>query len=94
MARTNFQIGSIFFESHKAFNFSVGQGGAVDLTSIFRVKDFSRIMRTLSTLIMVGVAQLVRAQDCGSWGRGFDPRRPPVSLFNWFWQSGEKSQIY
>ncbi len=27
--------------------------------------------------IMVGVAQLVRASDCGSEGRGFDPRHSP-----------------
>ena len=26
---------------------------------------------------MVGVAQLVRASDCGSECRGFDPRHPP-----------------
>lgn len=26
---------------------------------------------------MVGVAQLVRASDCGSEGRGFEPRFPP-----------------
>lgn len=26
---------------------------------------------------MVGVAQLVRASDCGSEGRGFESRRPP-----------------
>src|SRR5687768_11416707 len=28
---------------------------------------------------MVGVAQLVRAPDCGSGGRGFDPRRSPLT---------------
>jgi hypothetical protein len=28
------------------------------------------------------VAQLVRAPDCGSGGRGFEPRLPP--LFAWF----------
>ena len=27
--------------------------------------------------IMVGVAQLVRASDCGSEGRGFESRLPP-----------------
>ena len=26
---------------------------------------------------MVDVAQLVRASDCGSGGRGFEPRLPP-----------------
>ncbi len=29
---------------------------------------------------MAGVAQLVRASDCGSEGRGFDPRRLPHPL--------------
>ena len=30
---------------------------------------------------MVGVAQLVRAPDCGSGGRGFETRHPPhISL--------------
>ena len=28
---------------------------------------------------MVAVAQLVRAPDCGSGGRGFDPHQPPNS---------------
>ena len=28
---------------------------------------------------MVAVAQLVRASDCGSEGRGFDPRQSPRS---------------
>ena len=27
--------------------------------------------------IVVGVAQLVRAPDCGSGGRGFEPHHPP-----------------
>ncbi len=31
----------------------------------------------IAFLFAVGVAQLVRAQDCGSWGRGFNSRRPP-----------------
>ena len=30
---------------------------------------------------MVAVAQLVRAKDCGSLGRGFDSHQPP-KLFN------------
>ena len=29
---------------------------------------------------MVAVAQLVRADDCGSSGRGFEPRQPPHFL--------------
>ena len=28
-------------------------------------------------IVMVGVAQLVAASDCGSEGRGFESRRPP-----------------
>ena len=31
---------------------------------------------------MVGVAQLVRASDCGSEGRGFEPRYPPHKVEN------------
>ena len=31
-------------------------------------------------LLMVGVAQLVRAPDCGSGGRGFETRHSPHSL--------------
>ncbi len=30
---------------------------------------------------MVDVAQLVRASDCGSEGRGFEPRLPPQKQF-------------
>ena len=30
---------------------------------------------------MAGVAQLARAPDCGSGGRGFDSRRPPHKIF-------------
>ena len=33
---------------------------------------------------MVVVAQLVRASDCGSEGRGFEPRLPPLSFTNVF----------
>ena len=29
---------------------------------------------------MVNVAQLVRGSDCGSEGRGFDPRLSPLSF--------------
>ncbi len=29
---------------------------------------------------MAVIAQLVRAQDCDSWGRGFESRQPPFSL--------------
>ncbi len=31
---------------------------------------------------MVGVAQLVRASDCGPEGRGFDPHHPPHKSFS------------
>lgn len=31
--------------------------------------------------ILVGVAQLVRASDCGPEGRGFDSHRPPHHFF-------------
>ena len=33
---------------------------------------------------MAGVAQLVRAPDCGPGGREFDSRRPP-HFFNLYW---------
>ena len=29
---------------------------------------------------VAGIAQLVRAQDCGSWGRGFETHYPPSSF--------------
>ena len=32
--------------------------------------------------IVVGVAQLVRAPDCGSGGRGFESHHPPQIKFN------------
>ena len=33
------------------------------------------------TLLMVSVAQLVRAQDCGSWCRGFESPHSPQLLY-------------
>lgn len=30
--------------------------------------------------VMANVAQLVRASDCGSEGRGFEPRRSPFFI--------------
>jgi|KBSSwiStaDraftv2_1062776.scaffolds.fasta_scaffold02315_3 hypothetical protein len=38
---------------------------------------FEALPRHSSRLEMVGVAQLVRAPDCGSGGRGFETRHPP-----------------
>ena len=32
---------------------------------------------------MVGVVQLVRAPDCGSGGRGFEPHLPPKEQVKW-----------
>jgi hypothetical protein len=32
----------------------------------------------ICNLLMVDVAQLVRAPDCGSGGRGFKPHPPPI----------------
>ncbi len=54
---------------------------------------------------MVVVAQLVRASDCGSEGRGFDPHLPPKNkakagnlrlsaFFVFHWRGGEYSQYY
>ena len=34
---------------------------------------------------MAGVAQLVRAPDCGPGGREFDSRRPPQPFFTTHW---------
>ena len=33
---------------------------------------------------MVAVAQLVRAPDCGSGGRGFETHQPPIIKLIWF----------
>ena len=33
----------------------------------------------LVCVFMVALAQLVRASDCGSEGRGFEPRKPPLA---------------
>ena len=35
-----------------------------------------------NSLLTVGVAQLGRAPDCGSGGRGFESLRPPQFIFN------------
>lgn len=35
--------------------------------------------REFARLFTAVIAQLVRAQDCGSWGRGFESRWPPHS---------------
>ena len=44
---------------------------------------------------MVGVAQLVRASDCGSEGRGFEPHSPPKSrhIVGIFFKSKQESSI-
>ena len=42
---------------------------------------------------MVVVAQLVRAPDCGSGGRGFESRLPPQKLFFKGWASRQSRQI-
>ena len=39
--------------------------------------DFISLFLPINTVI---VAQLVRASDCGSEGRGFEPRHPPEKL--------------
>ena len=40
-----------------------------------------KILPSPSVFITEIVAQLVRASDCGSEGRGFDPRQSPPKLF-------------
>ena len=34
----------------------------------------------VTPIVMVGMAQLVSAPDCGSGGRGFESRYPPLTL--------------
>ena len=43
----------------------------------------SKNLRNFATLLanMVSIAQLVRASDCGSEGRGFDPHCSPHQIF-------------
>ncbi len=50
--------------------------GKFDLINTFA----NRILKQFVLLIMVVVAQLVRAPDCGSGGRGFEPHLPPSDL--------------
>ena len=54
----------------KSNSFVFQRGSILDLKKIF-------IFANLKT---VDVAQLVRALDCGSRGRGFEPHLPPESL--------------
>ena len=42
---------------------------------------------------MVVVAQLVRALDCGSKGRGFEPHHPPLNLKTLF-RIAERGFLY
>ena len=42
------------------------------------------VFRLDFSLFMAIVAQLVRALDCGSKGRGFEPRRSPIVLYSQF----------
>ena len=41
--------------------------------------DSERSAREFLPLCTAAIAQLVRAQDCDSWGRGFESRWPPQS---------------
>ena len=43
------------------------------------IKFYDKNLLYLSPLKMVVVAQLVRAPDCGSGGRGFETHLPPKS---------------
>ncbi len=50
-------------------------------TLLLRLADFKSILNRCKIAKMVIVAQLVRAPDCGSGGRGFEPHLSPnVSL--------------
>ena len=46
------------------------------------IKFYDKNLLYLSPLKMVVVAQLVRAPDCGSGGRGGEPQLPPTSPEN------------
>lgn len=37
----------------------------------------ARVVRVRARQFAAAIAQLVRAQDCDSWGRGFESRWPP-----------------
>ena len=48
-----------------------------NFASLFGRKPCEAFSGILLTSNMVDVAQLVRATDCGSVGRGFEPHLPP-----------------
>ena len=52
--------------------------GRIDDNSLDR-SLVSRLYCLLHSSVMVGIAQLVRALDCGSGGRGFESRCPPCN---------------
>ena len=53
---------------------------------IFHTYNFQRAFKT-GLFFMVGLAQLVRALDCGSRGRGFETHIPPhfIGTFSYRW---------
>ena len=69
--------------SAQSVNLAAGQlpmgdpGSGVRAQPIHAALTPRRLLPTLLALPAVGVAQLVRAPDCDSGGRGFNSRRPP-----------------
>ena len=48
--------------------------------AIINQKYYSALFTSIMFRFLAGVAQLVRALDCGSGGRGFEPHRSPHQL--------------
>ena len=55
--------------------------GKVPICLIFGGALLKSSRRFLERVFMVALAQLVRASDCGSEGRGFETLRPPHNTY-------------
>ena len=56
-------------------------GRFVDISSKKILRYIKKILSLYPQINMVVVAQLVRASDCGSEGRRFEPDHPPFIFF-------------
>jgi hypothetical protein len=54
---------------------------SVSLTKLDSYLISIGLLQVWKAFFMAGVAQLARASDCGSEGRGFDPRRLPQNNY-------------
>ena len=61
------------------FNHGRGESQSVDRRTKRNYHAFSLLQDAINGLMVV-VAQLVRAPDCGSGGRGFESPQPPLLL--------------